>query len=53
MRIALTDLRLNHLVVVYPGDRSSALADHFEVVPLVELTESTANAAGIFRRRRR
>jgi predicted AAA+ superfamily ATPase len=53
MRIALGDLRLDRLVVVYPGDRRYALADHVEVVPLVELTDSAGDAAGVFKKRRR
>jgi predicted AAA+ superfamily ATPase len=53
MRIALADLRLDRIVVVYPGDRRYALAEHVEVVPLAELTDSTRNADEIFKRRRR
>ena len=37
MRIALNDLKLDRLVVVYPGERRYALADRVEVIPLVEL----------------
>jgi len=37
MRIALQDLKLDRLLVVYPGDRSYTLADTVEVVPLGEL----------------
>jgi len=33
MRIALEDLQLDHLTVVYPGDRSYPLADRVAVVP--------------------
>jgi predicted AAA+ superfamily ATPase len=53
MRIALGDLRLDRIVVVYPGDRRYPLADHVEVIPLVELTDPTSDAAGIFKKRRR
>jgi hypothetical protein len=49
MRIALGDLRLDHIVVVFPGERGYALADHIEVVPLADLTDSTAHAARIFK----
>jgi hypothetical protein len=53
MRIALGDLRLDRIVVVYPGDRRYPLADHVEVIPLVELTDPTSDAAGMFKKRRR
>lgn len=42
MRIALDDLKLDRLIVVYPGPRRYRLAKRVEVVPLVEL----ADAAG-------
>ena len=34
MRIAMADLRLDHLYVVYPGERAYTLAKKVEVVPL-------------------
>ena len=34
MRIALADLELNALYVVYPGDRRYRLGERVEVVPL-------------------
>ena len=37
MRIALADLKLDELKIVYPGDRRYALAKNVEVVPLSEL----------------
>lgn len=37
MRIALADLRLDRLFVIYPGDRRYALADNVEVIPAREL----------------
>jgi predicted AAA+ superfamily ATPase len=37
MRIALADLKLDELRVVYPGDRRYALAKNVEVVPLAEM----------------
>jgi hypothetical protein len=37
MRIALDNLRLDHLVIVYPGSREYDLADGVRVVPLVAL----------------
>ncbi|MDF0676597.1 MAG: ATP-binding protein [Nitrospira sp.] len=44
MRIALSDLRLDRLVVVYPGSRRYALADRVDVIPLVELIGSEEDA---------
>ena len=44
MRTALADLELNHLTVIYPGERSYALADHVTVVPLVDLASKGAAA---------
>lgn len=40
MRIALADLGLERLWVVYPGERRYALADRVEAVPLGEVVES-------------
>jgi uncharacterized protein len=37
MRIALQDLKLDRLVVLYPGDASYTLADRAEAVPLTAL----------------
>ncbi len=34
MRTALTDLRLDRLLVVYPGERRYSLAENVEVIPL-------------------
>jgi hypothetical protein len=39
MRIALTDLRLDHLTVLYPGMKPYSLADRVSVVPLAMLAE--------------
>lgn len=39
MRIALSDLRLEHLTVLYPGSRHYVLADRVTVVPLAALAE--------------
>lgn len=41
MRIALADLRLDKLTVVYPGTRRYVLAKKVEVVPLAQLVEAT------------
>lgn len=53
MRIAMDDLKLDRLIVVYPGERRYALADRIEVVPLAELVSGGASPANIFARRRR
>lgn len=37
MRIAMSDLQLDHLMVVYPGERRFPLADKIEAVPLREI----------------
>jgi len=37
MRIALSDLRLQQLTVLYPGDQRYALDRRVTVVPLTEL----------------
>lgn len=38
MRISLDDLRLDHLTVLYPGDREYDLAERVRVVPLSALS---------------
>ncbi len=53
MRIALNDLKLDRLIVVYPGDSRYALADRVEVIPLAELAASGGDAASLFKKRRR
>ena len=37
MQIALADLALDHLTVIYPGDRPYPLANHVSVVPLTAI----------------
>src|SRR5262245_32635262 len=51
MRIALDDLKLDRLIVAYPGERRYALADRLEVVPLAEL--AAVGGANIFKSRGR
>jgi hypothetical protein len=46
MKIALEDLQLDHLAVIYPGSRPYPLADHFTVVPLEALV--TQGEAALF-----
>ncbi len=53
MRIALSDLMLDRLIVVHPGDRRYALTDDVEVIPLIELVGAEGNTASVFRKRRR
>jgi hypothetical protein len=38
MKIAFDDLKLDRLVVAYPGDHRYRLTSHVEVIPLTELT---------------
>ena len=47
MRIALEDLRLEQIVVLYPGSRRYALATNVTAVPLVEIA---AGFRGVFAR---
>jgi len=41
MRIALTDLKLDELLVVYPGDIRYSLAKNVEVAPLAQIANAT------------
>ena len=40
MRIALVDLKLEELLVVYPGGKRYALTKKVEVVPLAQLVNA-------------
>jgi uncharacterized protein len=53
MRIALDDLKLDRLVVVYPGDRRYVLTDRVEVIPLVDLADPGGFGARLLKRPRR
>jgi uncharacterized protein len=53
MRIALSDLKLDRLVVAYPGDRRYALGERVEVVALGELVGSGRDAGSLFKKRGR
>ncbi|MDD5558787.1 ATP-binding protein [Candidatus Methylomirabilis sp.] len=44
MRIALHDLQLDHLTVLYPGTRRYALAERVDVVPLAALATGDMDA---------
>ena len=50
MRIALNDLKLDRLVVVYPGERRYTLADRIEAIPLAELAMTNGNSNSIFKK---
>ncbi len=50
MKIALGDLKLDRLIVVYPGERRYALAHRVEVVPLTELVVGEEDRAHLFRK---
>jgi predicted AAA+ superfamily ATPase len=41
MRIAIEDLRLEHLIVLYPGTRRYSLSTHVTVVPLSDVSASS------------
>ena len=41
MRIALDDLKLDRLMVVYPGERRFPLAEKIEAIPLAEIATSS------------
>lgn len=51
MRIALKDLKLEQLVVLYPGPKEYALAERVRVMPLARVAESSADE--LFPRRRK
>ena len=53
MRIALHDLKLDRLVVAYPGDRRYSLGDRVEVIPLVELVDPQFDPKSLFKKPRR
>ncbi len=46
MRIALDDLELDHLIVVYPGPLAYPLADQVTVVPLQQVIEPSGQPEG-------
>lgn len=45
MRIAMQDLRLDRLAVVYPGDKAYSIDRNIEVLPLVEIGRLVASGA--------
>ncbi len=42
MRIAMDDLKLDRLMVVYPGERRFPLAERIEAIPLAEIAASSS-----------
>ena len=44
MRSALTDLSLDRLLVIYPGDRGYQLAENIEVIPAAILAKEKGSA---------
>ncbi|MEJ2710823.1 MAG: ATP-binding protein [Anaerolineales bacterium] len=40
MKIAMKDLRLDRLIVFYPGERAYPLAERIEVIPLIRLADN-------------
>jgi predicted AAA+ superfamily ATPase len=53
MRIALADLKLDHLTVLYPGKRSYSLTERVTVVPLAVIATGDASALFPARRKRK
>jgi len=53
MHTALADLRLDHLTVVYPGERRYDLSDRVSVLPLAALASGDAGLLAPARHRRR
>ncbi len=52
MRIAMHDLKLDRLIVIYPGERRYPLADGVDVIPLLEVVGSGGTPAWLFKNRR-
>ena len=46
MHVALQDLKLDRLWIVYPGDRSYPLRDEVEALPLRAVGEAVEKVAG-------
>ena len=53
MRIALTDLKLDHLTVLYSGERPYTLAERVTVAPLTVVAEGNASALFPVQRKKR
>ena len=46
MHIALDNLKLDELIVVYPGEKRYTLVKGIEVEPLAELVKATLTSSG-------
>ena len=44
LRTAFADLKLQHLWIVYPGERRYALAERVEAIPLADLADALATS---------
>lgn len=44
LRTAFADLKLEHLWIVYPGERRYPLAEHVEAVPMADVPEVIARS---------
>ncbi|MBI3823035.1 MAG: ATP-binding protein [Planctomycetes bacterium] len=53
MRVALADLKLDRLIVVYPGDQRYSLDKRVDVMPLAHLIGSGVDVRGILEKPRR
>ncbi|MBI2805788.1 MAG: ATP-binding protein [Planctomycetes bacterium] len=53
MRIAMNDLKLDRLLVAYPGDHRYALSENMDVMPLVELIGPGVDVREVFKPARR
>jgi len=53
MRVALHDLKLDRLLVVYPGERRYMLGERVEVIPLAELVGPEGDGDSVFKKRGR
>jgi hypothetical protein len=50
MRIAMHDLKLDRLIVAYPGDRRHTPAEGVEMVPVGDLAGRSGEGASLFKK---
>ena len=53
IRVALDDLKLDRILVVYPGDRRYPLGERVEAFPLADLTDPNVDTSSLYKKRRR
>jgi hypothetical protein len=53
MQIAMRDLKLNHLLVVYPGEHRYAISEKVEAIPLAQLVGASKASQAVFKKRLR